>query len=114
MAGQYDPLTSLDDTIAVFEEVAGPKELWVLENEFHGSGRGSVGIEGLGGLAVFPSLADWLNDALYGRHGAELNRKIFIRKNQGLGPYEQPVRDYALETLFAGSDRVAVIDEELP
>lgn len=100
VTGQYDPLTRLEDSLRVFRELKGPRELWVLEDEFHGSGRGAAGLQALGGLAVFPYLADWLGDVLRGADVANLDRKVYVRKQHGDGPYGPPVDTFTLEALL--------------
>ncbi len=44
-AGEFDPLTPVEDAFAFYEGLACPKEFWVLENEFHRV----WGMKGLGG-----------------------------------------------------------------
>lgn len=86
--GEYDPLSHLEDALAFFEELAGPKEMWVFENEFHRiSGR-----SGMGGLEIYPFLADWLADALAGRLPADLRKLVLVPQNTGAGPYSPEVR----------------------
>jgi dienelactone hydrolase len=57
--GEYDPLCHLEEGLAYFEEVAGPKEIWVLENENHVP-RPS---RNFGGMFADALVADWLKDA---------------------------------------------------
>lgn len=85
--GEYDPLSPMDETLALFEELAGPKELWIFEDDFHSSGKGAGGMKHLGGLSLYPFLADWLKTALEGRLPANLNRKVLIHPSYGAGPY---------------------------
>ncbi len=83
VAGEYDPLCHLEDVLAFYARLAGPKELWVFENEFHRvSGR-----EGIGGLEIYPFLADWLRDALGGRIEPGHNKVVLVPQKSGLGPY---------------------------
>jgi pimeloyl-ACP methyl ester carboxylesterase len=88
VTGEYDPLAHLEDVVAVYENVAGPKELWVIENAFHGP----RGLENFGGERVefFGFLADWLRDALAGKKPADLNRVVLVRQKDGAGPYDPP------------------------
>lgn len=102
MAGEYDPLSPLDETLEVFSRVAGPKELWVMEDDFHGSGKwGGTGLSNLGGLMVFPIMADWLSDILTGKRVPEGERKILIPNGKGEGPYSPEVPDFTLRTRTA-------------
>ena len=88
VTGEYDPLAHLEDVLAVYEQVAGPKELWVLENSFHAP----RGIENLGGERIdfFGYLADWLRDALAGNKPPDLDRVVLVRQKEGAGPYDPP------------------------
>ena len=99
MAGEYDPLSPLDETLEVFGRVAGPKELWVMEDDFHGSGKwGGTGLSNLGGLMVFPIMADRLHDILTGKHVLKGERKVLIPNGKGHGPYSPKVADFNLRT----------------
>ncbi len=83
VTGEYDPLAHLEDVVAVYEKVGGPKELWVLENNFHSPRN----IPNLGGIDMYGYLADWLRDAAEGRKPAGLKREVVIRDKEGLGAY---------------------------
>lgn len=85
--GEYDPLCSLDVGLRYFDEVAGPKELWVFENEFH---RVS-GCEGLAGMDVYPFMADWLRDAIQGAFASDHRRTVLVGQKDGAGPLSTPV-----------------------
>ncbi len=84
--GEYDPLCHLEDAADFFAELTCPRELWVFENEFH---RISLR-EGIGGIEIYPYIADWIKDELDGKHPKNLNRKVLIRQKSGSGPYDQP------------------------
>jgi len=92
VTGEYDPLSHLEEAAALFEDLAGPKEMWVFENEFH---RVS-GKAGLAGLEIYPFLADWLRDALEGRVARDLRRLVLIPQKSGAGPYSPAVRSVYL------------------
>jgi pimeloyl-ACP methyl ester carboxylesterase len=98
VVGEYDPLSPLDESIAVFDEVAGPKELWVLEDDFHGTGRAGSGGPNFGGMTVFPVLADWLADVLFGRREVAAERRAFIRSTRGPGQYAEATPDFSLRS----------------
>jgi dienelactone hydrolase len=85
--GEYDPLTPLRDVLPVYDKVPTPKELWVCENDFHNP----RGTENFGGSKFFGCLADWIKDAFAGHKPATLDRVVFIRQKDGLGPYSDPV-----------------------
>ena len=90
VTGEYDPLCHLEDAQRFFDELAGPKELWVFENEFHRV----TGRAGIGGLDIYPFLADWLRDALDGRLPADLKRMVLVPQKTGTGPYSPPVDSF--------------------
>ncbi|MFC1491235.1 alpha/beta hydrolase family protein [Nitrospinota bacterium] len=86
-AGEFDPLTPVEDAFAFFEELGGPKELWVLENEFHRVWA----MNGLGGLDWNPFAVDWLRDALGGDVPPDHNKIVYVRQNTGAGPFGAPL-----------------------
>lgn len=85
ISGEYDPLAPLETVMDVFDLVSGPKELWVVEDEFHTPRHG----ETFGGADFYGYLADWIRDALNGKFKAGWDRRIIIRKT-GVGPYSAP------------------------
>ncbi|GIW10834.1 MAG: hypothetical protein KatS3mg061_1891 [Dehalococcoidia bacterium] len=108
--GEYDPLCHLDEALPIWEQIRGPKELWILEDDFHSPPR----IEGLGGLDVYYYLADWIRDALNGKHD-QLGQVIrIVPKKTGAGAYTPPTTGIFLperigapmpaEAMSAGSD----------
>lgn len=98
-AGEFDPLSPLDETLALYEELAGPKELWIFQDDFHGGVR--EGLPNLGGLNVFPYLADWLKRVIDGKLPADQKVMRLVPKGGGLGPYEPPIADMTLRTRAA-------------
>lgn len=86
VTGEYDPLAHLEDVVAVYGKVGGPKELWVVENNFHSPRH----VDNFAGLDFFGYLADWLRDAVEGRKPADLKREVFVREKEGLGAYTGP------------------------
>lgn len=85
--GEYDPLCHLEEGLAYFEEVAGPKELWVVENEYHVPRLGPA----FGGASPDGFMAHWLWEALTDRKPRDLNRVVFVRDRTGPGPYGPPL-----------------------
>ena len=85
--GEYDPLCHLEEGLAYFDEVAGPKEIWILENENHVP-RPS---RNFGGMLADPLVSDWLNDALLDNKPRDLKRVVFIHDRTGVGPYSPPI-----------------------
>jgi pimeloyl-ACP methyl ester carboxylesterase len=110
-AGQFDPLTPLADAIALYDDLAGPKELWVLENDFHSSHRTS-GSQNLAGMSVIPFMIDWLGDVLAGRLKPGHERKVFIRESSGLGPFSPEVAGFTLRDLAPAEEADGDADTE--
>lgn len=94
IAGEYDPLSHLEDVVAVYEKVAGPKELWIVERDFHNLSSS----ESFGGIEFFNFMVDWCKDAIEGHLPADLDRKRLIRhgSHEALGPYGPPIADHRL------------------
>ncbi len=91
VTGEFDPLSPVEGAIAFFEEIAGPKELWVLENEFHRMWA----IGGLGGTDLNPFTVDWLRDAFHGKISPNHRKTVYIRQKTGRGPFDGPLpEDY--------------------
>jgi pimeloyl-ACP methyl ester carboxylesterase len=84
--GEFDPMSPLDDGLELFEEIAGPKEFWILEDGVHG---GTISHSGLGNLKGAPFMIDWLLDAAL-RDGAPRghSRVKWIPPESGCGPYD--------------------------
>jgi len=86
-SGEYDPLSHLEEAVALFAELGGPKELWVFENEFpRVSGKA-----GIAGLEIYPFLAVWLHDALMGRFARDHRKVVLVPQRSGAGPYSGTV-----------------------
>ena len=82
MTGEYDPLSPLESAEQFFDELVGPKELWVLEDYYHLI----VKPPHFGGILQFNAKADWIRDALDGKFDHEHRRYVYISKS-GLGQY---------------------------
>lgn len=70
--GEFDELTPLEEAIETYESVLPPKEIWVMENEFHPIGP--VGSDWLS------SVGDWLLQMLEGKFDREMDRRLFWKK----------------------------------
>lgn len=82
IVGEYDQVCFLEDSLALYAEIAGPTEMWLLEDVSHQMNT----LEGLGGLDAMPVMADWIIDALNGKVN---NKQIkVIRKARGKGAYD--------------------------
>ncbi len=90
--GEYDPLSDLDEAFALYQTIPGPRELWIVENNFHMP----VALPHLAGLDVHLCVADWLRDALNGKKPRNLRREVIVREKVGVGPYEEQMTDYRL------------------
>lgn len=83
--GEYDPLCPLREAREVFERLGGPKEFWLVEDEFHSLGRRSI--RNFGGFSGHPYLADWLWKALNGAFPPGYRRETIVGHASGVGPY---------------------------
>jgi pimeloyl-ACP methyl ester carboxylesterase len=88
VTGEYDPLSYLEETEAFFEEIAGPKELWIFENEAHSLQSPKA----LGGVHLYHFMLDWVRDALDGRFGPGYRRRVYIT-TRAHGPYTTEAPD---------------------
>ena len=89
VTGEYDPLAPLDTVLPIYEKVPTPKELWVIENDFHNPRNRP----NFGGIDFFGFLADWINDALAGKFPANHQREVLVPDRSGCGPYDDTYRD---------------------
>lgn len=66
--GENDYLCPVEGADKFFNEIAGPKEMWLFHDEFHP----------LGGVMqhLLPWLADWIMDAFDGKHAPDLARRV--------------------------------------
>ena len=91
VTGEFDPLSPVEAGLELYSDLAGPKELWVIENEFHRVWA----MEGLGGLDLNPYAVDWLRDALEGKLHAGHQKTVYVRQKLGRGPFDGPLpEDY--------------------
>ncbi len=68
--GEFDELCPLEDADKLFDMLQCPKELWIYENETHTFGSRLPDF--------YPTVADWMRDALEGKIGAGHSRRNFI------------------------------------
>lgn len=78
VTGEYDELTTLDDTLAAYDTITAPKELWVYGHEFHPIGP--VAAEWLN------ASLEWLAEALAGNIKPGHDRKLYITRS---GEYQE-------------------------
>jgi dipeptidyl aminopeptidase/acylaminoacyl peptidase len=81
IAGEFDPLNPLEEVDAFFSEIAGPKEMWVMEDDFH-----TAFARGLCNIPLATVAADWLKDKLDGKYDSDMARRTLIPLH-GMGPY---------------------------
>ena len=85
VTGEFDPLSPVEHAKAVYDELGGPKELWVRENNFHKSQN-----EGdLVGAQIEMFIADRLVEWLTTGSDPHLARMAYVRQGGG-GPYDSP------------------------
>ena len=90
VTGEFDPLSPVEHAKAVFDELGGPKELWVRENNFHKSKNETD----LAGAQIEMFIADWLVAALTKGVDPSHSRIVYVRAGGG-GPYDSPMpEDY--------------------
>lgn len=90
VTGEYDPLCYLEDTVRLFEAATVPKELWVVENEFHQPLESRS--DNFGGGRILDSVADWLAGVLHEPLPEGYRRAALVEQNTGRGPYEERSR----------------------
>lgn len=88
VTGEFDPLSPVEYAKDVFDELGGPKEIWVRENNFHKSDNDGD----MGGGQIEMFMADWLVERLKNGCDPALNRSQYVRVG-GHGPFESPIPD---------------------
>ena len=83
VTGEYDPLAPLETVLPIYDKVPAPKELWVIENDFH-SPRNRPNF---GGIDFYGFLADWINDVFAGKISDDHQKEILVPEHGGVGPY---------------------------
>lgn len=89
--GEYDPLSPIEEADAFFDEVAGPKEMWVLADYYHMN----IAPPYFGNVPGYHPMADWLKDALEGKIKKNHKRYVYVPERGGLGPYTKPANGRA-------------------
>ncbi|GAF43674.1 alpha/beta hydrolase family protein [Rhodococcus wratislaviensis] len=75
--GEFDELSTLEETVGLFDKITSTKRLMIFEQEFHA--LGGVGAELIG------SAADWLEVALAGKLGDGEARQDYIGRDGLIG-----------------------------
>jgi pimeloyl-ACP methyl ester carboxylesterase len=90
VTGEFDPLSPVEFAKEVFDELSGPKEIWVRENNFHKSDNDGD----MGGGQIEMFMADWIVERLKNGCDPSLNRAQYVRVG-GRGPFDSPIpEDY--------------------
>ena len=84
VTGEFDPLSPVEEGLAVFDELGAPKELWILENEFHRVWA----MQGLAGMDLNAFAVDWLRDALNGKIPENHNKTVYVRQKSGRAVFD--------------------------
>ncbi|MDR2909644.1 MAG: alpha/beta fold hydrolase [Oscillospiraceae bacterium] len=71
--GEFDELNPVETTIAMMNTMKAPRELWVLEQEFHPMG-GQYG-------EMFAGAMDWLSNALDGKYRPGYQKGVYWKIN---------------------------------
>jgi dipeptidyl aminopeptidase/acylaminoacyl peptidase len=83
VTGEFDPLCPLEDAIEAFEDLRVPKELWVMENQYHPL----WGIPNLGGMDCHDYVFDWLKMLFTGKRVPKKRGRILYVRENGDGPW---------------------------
>jgi len=83
VTGEFDPLCPLEDAVEAFEDLKVPKEMWVLENQYHPL----WGLGNLGGMDCHEYVLDWLQDALVEKPLPKRHQRIAYIRENGDGPW---------------------------
>jgi dipeptidyl aminopeptidase/acylaminoacyl peptidase len=83
VTGEFDPLCPLEDALEAFEDLRVPKELWVMENQYHPL----WGIANLGGMDCHDYVFDWLKLTFTGKRVPKKRGRILYVRENGDGPW---------------------------
>jgi dipeptidyl aminopeptidase/acylaminoacyl peptidase len=81
--GEFDPICPLEDAVEVFQELQVPKEMWIMENQYHPLWK----ISNLGGLDLHEYVLDWLAGLFSGQLTPQLSGRIAYVGEHGDGPW---------------------------
>ncbi|MCC7484526.1 MAG: alpha/beta fold hydrolase [Burkholderiales bacterium] len=83
VTGEFDPLCPLEDAVEAYGELRVPKEMWVLENQYHPL----WGTANLGGLDCHDYVMDWLNLLFTGKRTPTKRGAVKYVREHGDGPW---------------------------
>ena len=73
VTGEYDELTTIEDTLTAYRQLTCPKELWVYGYEFHPIGPPAA--------EWLPASLDWLERALAGAYTSGHEKGVYITRD---------------------------------
>lgn len=83
VTGEFDPLCPLEDAVEAFQDLRVPKEMWIMENQYHPL----WGIPNLGGMDCHDYVLDWLKAVFSGKHSLSQEGRIAYVRESGEGPF---------------------------
>jgi dipeptidyl aminopeptidase/acylaminoacyl peptidase len=83
VTGEFDPLCPLEDALEAFRELQVPKEMWIIENQYHPL----WGISNLGGMDCHDYVFDWLQALFSGQRAPTRGGRIAYVRENGDGPW---------------------------
>lgn len=83
VTGEFDPICPVEDAVETFNALAAPKEMWVMENQYHPLWR----MTNLGGLDCHEYVLDWLAAVFSGAVTPQKSGRIAYVKERGEGPF---------------------------
>jgi len=83
VTGEFDPLCPLEDAVEAFEDLKVPKEMWVMENQYHPL----WGLPNFGGLDCHEYALDWLKALFSKKMTPKKSGRIAYVKENGDGPW---------------------------
>ncbi len=83
VTGEFDPLCPLEDAVEAFDDLKVPKEMWVMENQYHPL----WGLQNFGGLDCHEYVLDWLHALFTKKLTPKKAGRIAYVKENGDGPW---------------------------
>src|SRR5690349_772499 len=83
VTGEFDAVCPLEEAVEAFHDLKVPKEMWVIENQYHPL----WGIPNLGGMDCHDYVMDWLNMLFNGKRVPSKRGRIAYIREQGDGPW---------------------------
>jgi pimeloyl-ACP methyl ester carboxylesterase len=86
VTGEFDPLCPLEDAVEAFEDLKVPKEMWVVENQYHPL----WGLPNFGGMDCHDYVFDWLKQFFDGTLQPKKKGRISYIRENGDGAWGNP------------------------